>query len=151
MRVEAADKKTLARWAADCAERALPAFETRFPRDERPRRAIEAARKWARDELPFKQARAAALAAHASARAAVADPAACAAARAAGHAAATAHSARHAGGAALYAALALGERERSRCLLRLPPRLRPLGDPGALGLRRRRERAVGDSVARKVR
>ena len=33
-------------WGADCAERALPAFELAVPGDERPRQAIETARAW---------------------------------------------------------------------------------------------------------
>lgn len=35
-------------WACDCAERALPHFEVSRPHDKRPRRAIEAARTFAR-------------------------------------------------------------------------------------------------------
>lgn len=31
-------------WVCDCAERVLPVFEARFPNDQRPRHAIEAAR-----------------------------------------------------------------------------------------------------------
>ncbi len=88
--------------AADCAERVLPYFEQAFPDDLRPRKAIEAARAWARGEIRVGEARAAALAAHAAARSAVDHPAACAAARAAGHAAATAHVANHARGVAFY-------------------------------------------------
>jgi hypothetical protein len=33
-------------WAADCAEHVLPVFETKYPEDDRPRKAIEAARAW---------------------------------------------------------------------------------------------------------
>jgi hypothetical protein len=104
-RPEKQDQKSLAVWAADCAERVLPHFEKKHPRDKRPRKAIEAARAWARGEIRCGAARAAALAAHAAARAAD-DPAARAAARAAGHAAATAHVPSHAPHAAAYAAKA---------------------------------------------
>jgi len=97
------DRRAQAAWAADCAERVLAYFEDVFPGDDRPRKAIEAARAWARGEIRIGEARAAALEAHAAARAASAHPAAVAAARSAGHAAATAHMASHARHAAAYA------------------------------------------------
>jgi len=92
----------LASWAADCAAHVLPLFTAQHPGDDRPRRAIETARAWARGEATVGQARQAALTAHAAARGA-SDPAACAAARAAAHAVATAHMADHELGAAAYA------------------------------------------------
>jgi hypothetical protein len=101
------DRKALAAWAADCAEHVLPLFEQRHPQDDRPRKAIEAARAYARGEIRVGVARQAALAAHAAAGMAT-DPAAIAAARAAGHAAATAHVARHALGPVMYATKAAG-------------------------------------------
>ena len=97
------DRRAQAAWAADCAEGVLPYFEEAFLDDDRPRKAIEAARAWARGEIRIGEARAAALEAHAAARAASAHPAAVAAARSAGHAAATAHTAGHAPHAAAYA------------------------------------------------
>jgi hypothetical protein len=99
------ERRSQALWAADCAERVLPYFGDVFPGDDRPRKAIEAARAWARGEIRVGEARAAALAAHAAARDAAAAnyPAACAAARAAGHAAATAHVASHARAVTFYA------------------------------------------------
>ena len=103
--VDEQDHRALALWAADCAERVLPCFEAKYPRDDRPRKAVEAARAWARGEMAVSEARAAAFAAHAAARDAE-DPAARAAARAAGHAAATAHVAGHARHASAYAATA---------------------------------------------
>ena len=98
-------------FAADCAERVLAVFERAYPTDNRPRKAIEAARSGASVAV----ARAAALAAHAAARVALADGpiAAAHAARAAGHGAATIHVATHAAAAAAYAARAatdVGER-----------------------------------------
>jgi hypothetical protein len=98
------DRRAQAAWAADCAERVLPYFEKAFPDDDRPRKAVEAARAWARGEIRVSEARTAALAAHAAARdaAAAGQLAACAAARAAGHAAATAHVASHARGVMYY-------------------------------------------------
>lgn len=101
-RLDSLDQRSLALWAARCAEHVLPHFERERPADDRPRRAIAAARAWARGEIRCGAARAAAVAAHAAARACT-HAAATAAARAAGHAAATAHLPAHARGAAAYA------------------------------------------------
>ena len=101
------DHLTLATWATDCAEHVLPYFEKTFSDDKRPRDAIEAGRAWVRGETKMTDARKAAFAAHAAARAASSIPEACSAARAAGHAAATAHVASHAIYAANYAALSV--------------------------------------------
>ena len=100
------DRRVLAVWAADCAERTLPLFEDKAPNDPRPRDAIDGVRAFARGELRIGPARALAVAAPAAARG-VRDPAAVAAARAAGHAAATAHMGSHARGV-VYAAKAAG-------------------------------------------
>ena len=97
------DHKLLVLRATDCAEHVLPYFEEKYPNDNRPREAIEAARDWVRGEIALSEVRAAAFAAHAAARA-TADASARAAARAAGQAAATAHVAAHAAHAATYAA-----------------------------------------------
>ena len=104
--LDSLDQRSLAGWAADCAERVLARFEERCPNDERPRKAVEAARAWARRDIRCGQARKAAVAAHAAARACD-HPVAKAAARATGHAAATAHMPAHARGAAAYAILAV--------------------------------------------
>jgi hypothetical protein len=100
------DRRVLAEWAADCAERTLSLFEARAPNDTRPREAIQGVRAFARGEMRIGQVRALSAAAHAAARE-VSDPAAVAAARAAGHAAAVAHMAAHARGV-VYAAKAAG-------------------------------------------
>ena len=105
-RVDEQDHKSLALWAADCAEHVLTYFQEKYPQDDRPRDAIEAGRAWVRGEIPMIEARTAAFAAHAAARGVDID-AACAAARAAGHAAATAHVATHARHAAAYAVKAV--------------------------------------------
>ena len=63
-----ADHRLLAVWAAACAEHVLHLFEQAHPGDERPRRAIEQARAWARGEITMTQARTAAYAAHDAAR-----------------------------------------------------------------------------------
>ncbi len=106
--VHKTDHKTLAIWAADCAERVLPYFEEKYPEDDRPRKAIEACRTWARTGV-FRMAdvRKAALAAHAAARDVEEDDAARSAARAAGQAMAAAHVPAHAIAAAVYAATAI--------------------------------------------
>ncbi len=102
------DRKTLAVWACDCAERVLPYFEKKYPEDNRPRRAIEAGRAWASTGV-FKMAdvRKAALAAHTAAREVEEDNAARSAARAAGQALGTAHVPNHSVAAAIYAATAV--------------------------------------------
>jgi hypothetical protein len=113
-----AEQKILALWAADCAEHVLPFFEKKYPKDERPRKAIEACREWVATGV-FKMAdvRNASLDAHAAAREAKEEDA-IAAARSAGHAVATAHVPTHAFGAAVYAMYAVEERTLIR--LRIP-------------------------------
>src|SRR5690554_1828309 len=44
------DERTAREFAADCAARALPVYEAAYPGDDRPRRAVEVARAYARDE-----------------------------------------------------------------------------------------------------
>jgi len=46
-RVGKIDERTMRLYACDCAERVLPIFEAAYPRDKRPRLAIEAARGYA--------------------------------------------------------------------------------------------------------
>jgi hypothetical protein len=41
------DRRLVALWAADCAERVLPLFEAKAPSDTRPRKAIEGTRPFA--------------------------------------------------------------------------------------------------------
>ena len=96
------DQKILALWAADCAEHVLPCFEERYPDDDRPRKAIEACRRWAATGV-FRMAdiRKASLDAHAAARE-VKEEDAIAAAHAAGQAVATSHVPTHAFGSSLY-------------------------------------------------
>jgi hypothetical protein len=100
------DRRVLAGWAADCAERTLPLFEVQAPNDARPREAIDGLRAFAQGKARIGKLRALSAAAHAAAREA-SNPAAVAAARAAGQAAAVAHMAAHARGVA-YAAIAAG-------------------------------------------
>ena len=97
-----AERRLVAAWAADCAERVLGLFEADAPTDDRPRAAIARTRAFARGELntaeeirrrfiggvPADEVKA---------------PAAAAAARAAGQAVAICHMGAHALGAAAYA------------------------------------------------
>ncbi len=111
--------RMLASWAADCADRVQSLFACERPSDDRPRRAIEAARAWANGDVTMIAAREAAVAAHGAAR--EVSGAAREAARAAGHAVATAHMADHALEAAAYALRAVlaaagaGGAEAVRC------------------------------------
>jgi len=101
-------------WAADCAERALPVYETHTGADSRPRAAIEGIRVFAGGGNRTARLRSLAIAALSAARE-VGDPAAAAAARAASLAAASAYThpladvqqTKHIVGPAAYAALAL--------------------------------------------
>ncbi|MDQ1130078.1 putative immunity protein [Microbacterium sp. SORGH_AS_0888] len=105
--LSASDRRAVAGWAADCAERVLAIFEAESPTDPRPRDAIARTRAFARGELDaageirrrFVAGRAAQV---------VTTPAAIAAARAAAQAAGVAHMGAHALGAAAYAAEAAG-------------------------------------------
>ncbi|MGD0081442.1 MAG: putative immunity protein [Methanoregula sp.] len=102
--VRETDKKILAVWAIDCAERVLPFFEEKFPDDPRPRNALGTLRAWIETGVfHMAEIRGASLAAHAAARDAGEDTAARSAARSAGQAVATAHVPTHAFGAAAYA------------------------------------------------
>src|SRR6187401_968302 len=91
----------LAAWAADCAEHVLHHFEHARPGDDRPRRAIDLGRAWARGEVTMTEARNAG--GHANAAARDLSGAARHAAYAAGQAGAVAHVAAHELGAAAYA------------------------------------------------
>ena len=100
------DRRTVAWWAADCAERVLVIYEEAAPRDSRVRAAIEQTRAFAAGELDIREAvRRRGGQAGAAARDAP-TPAARAAAYAAEQAAAVAHMGAHALGAAGYAAKA---------------------------------------------
>ena len=130
------DHRLLAIWAADCAEHVLHHFEEARPNDDRPRRAIDLGRAWARGEVPWAEARTAA--GHANAAARDLRGASRHAAYAAGQAAAVGHVAAHELGAAAYAIRAVqaaaGEDDgaaagRLECRwqrTRLPPEIREL-------------------------
>ena len=108
------DHKTLAIWAIDCALRVLPYFEDKFPKDIRPKKAIETLQEWIKTGI-FKMAviRKASLGAHAAARLVEKDYEACSVARACGQAVATAHVSTHSVAAAMYAATAVRDKNGS--------------------------------------
>ena len=95
------DHHLLAVWAADCAQHVLHHFEQARPGDDRPRRAIDLGRAWARGQITWAEARTAG--GHANAAARDLSGAARHAAYAAGQAAAVGHVAAHELGAAAYA------------------------------------------------
>lgn len=97
-----ADRRLVAAWAADCAERALGLFEAEAPDDDRPRAAIARARAFARGELDTAEQIRRRFVGGGAARN-VRAPAAAAAARAAAQAVAVCHMGAHALGAAAYA------------------------------------------------
>ncbi len=107
------ERRDVARWAADAAERVLPLFEAIAPGDGRPREAIQAARAFADGGRRTRRLFQVALAAHRAGRE-VGDPLGLAVARAASLAAAAANihgettvgTSGHILGSAAYAALA---------------------------------------------
>lgn len=116
-----ADRRLVAGWAADCAERVLALFEAECPDDPRPRALIARARAFAAGELNTAEEIRRRFTGGVGAGDAQ-GPAAVAAARAAGQAVAVCHMGAHALGAAAYAVRAAG-----------------LADPG-------RPEAVGDEI-----
>lgn len=102
-----ADRRTVAAWAADCAEHVLENFEATAPSDGRPRDLIARARAFSRGELDVAEGIRRRFSGGVPASE-VRAPAAAAAARAAGQAAAVPHMGAHALGAAAYAAKAAG-------------------------------------------
>ncbi|WP_443030818.1 MULTISPECIES: putative immunity protein [unclassified Sphingopyxis] len=96
------DRRLVAEWAADCAERVLWLFDAESPNDDRPHAAIARTRAFARGELNTALEIRRRFGGGSAAREA-ASPAATAAARAAGQASAVCHMGAHALGAAAYA------------------------------------------------
>jgi len=102
-----AERRLVAAWAADCAERVLSLFEAEAPDDGRPRALIARTRAFARGELDTAEEIRRRFTGGVGVGD-VKDPAAVAAARAAGQAVAVCHMGAHALGAAAYAARAAG-------------------------------------------
>lgn len=101
------DRRRVAAWAADCAERVLGVFEAEVPGDDRPRQLIARARAFARGELNTAEEIRRRFVGGVGASE-VTAPAAAAAARAAGQAAGVCHMGAHGLGAAGYAVKAAG-------------------------------------------
>ena len=97
-----ADRRIVAAWAADCAERVLWLFEAEAPHDNRPRALIARARAFARGELDTAKEIRRRFTGGIS-LGDVTGPAAVAASRAAAQAVAVCHMGAHALGAAAYA------------------------------------------------
>ena len=105
--IETQSKTTLVNWAVDYAgARILPIYAKHYPLDNRPRLALEYARKWLRKEVKLPEAKIYILGCHPAAREAEGNPAAQAAARAIGQASSSIHSAAHSLGLVLYGGLA---------------------------------------------
>jgi hypothetical protein len=104
--IEKQKHRTLVLWSIECAGRVLPIFEEKHPQDERPRKALEAAKAWARGEIKMPAAKRAAHASHNAATEVMENAAACAAARAIGHVVGTVHVKTHAMGFVIYAVTA---------------------------------------------
>jgi len=101
--IEKQKHRTLVLWSIDCAGHLLPIFEEKYPKDKRPRKAVEAAEGWARGNIKMPIAKKAAHATHnAATEVAKENPAACAAARAIGHVVGTVHVETHAIGVVIY-------------------------------------------------
>jgi hypothetical protein len=113
MTIDDDQRRAVARWAADSADRVLPLFEAIAPADIRPREAIAAARAFAAGGRRSRELTRIALAAHRAGRD-IGDPVGMATARSASLAAATANihvegtvgTLEHIVGPASYAALA---------------------------------------------
>lgn len=97
-----ADRRLVAAWAADCAERVIELFEIKAPNDDRLRNLIDRARAYARGELNTAEEIRRRFTGGVGVNE-VYNPAAIAAARAAGQASAVCHMGAHALGAAAYA------------------------------------------------
>lgn len=108
-----AERRIVAGWAADCAERVVGLFEVEAPHDSRPRDSIARTRAFARGELGVAGEIRSRFIGGGAARG-VNTLAAAAAAQAAGQAAAVPHMGAHALGAAAYAAKATGLAARDR-------------------------------------
>ena len=107
--IETQNKTILANWCLDYAEaHILPIYEKHLHGDDRPRRAMDAARDWQDGKVKLPYVKNIILnECHAAARELDANPTAQAAARTCGQAAACIHTPTHSLGLALYGALAV--------------------------------------------
>jgi len=108
-----ADRRLVAGWASDCAERVLGLFEARVPDDDRPRALIARARAFAEGELNTAEEIRRRFTGSVPVGE-VKDLASAAAARAASQAVGVCHMGAHALGAAAYAVDAIGLANQTR-------------------------------------
>ena len=107
--VETQSKTTITNWCIDYTEaHILPIYNKTFPEDNRPLRAIEAARRWLAKEIKLPEAKRIILdECHQAARESDEHPAAQAAARCCGQAASTIHAPTHSLGIVFYGCAAI--------------------------------------------
>lgn len=99
--IEVQKHRTLVMWASDCAQEPLMQFESKYPHEHRPRKALELCEAWARGTIKMPEAKRAILDAHAAAKE-LSDREYIALAHAIGHAGATVHVETHALGLVFY-------------------------------------------------
>lgn len=107
--IQTQSKATVVNWCIDYTEEhILPVYEKAYPKDGRPRSALDAARSWMAGQIKLPQVKRIILnECHAAAREAESHPAAQAAARCCGQAAASIHAPRHAMALAFYGTAAI--------------------------------------------
>jgi hypothetical protein len=107
--IETQSKTTIANWCVDYAEKyILPIYNKTYPEDDRPKQALDAARRWLAGEIKLPEAKRIILnQCHQAAREAGEQPAAQAAARCCGQVASTIHAPAHSLGLAFYGAAAI--------------------------------------------
>lgn len=93
--------RTLVMWALDCAQIPLASFEAKYPKEARPRIALDLCETWARGMIKMPEAKRAILDSHAVAKE-INDKECIAIAHAIGHAGATVHVETHALGLVFY-------------------------------------------------
>lgn len=99
--IERQKHRTLVMWAFDCAQEPLAYFESKYPNEERPRKALELCEAWARGIIKMPEAKRAILDAHAVAKE-IDDKECIALAHAIGQAGSTVHVETHALGLVFY-------------------------------------------------
>lgn len=105
--IENQKHRTLVLWALEYAEELSDKFESKYPNETRPRKAVETCREWARGIIKMPAAKKAIHSAHNAAAEITDDIVFCAVARAIGQAVSTVHVETHAIGGPIYALTAL--------------------------------------------
>ena len=99
--IEVQKHRTLVMWALECAQEPLRNFESKYPNESRPRRALELCEAWAKGKIKMTVAKRAILDAHAVAKE-IDDEECISLVHAIGHAGATVHVETHALGLVVY-------------------------------------------------